>query len=118
VIRREKALSKLTPMPRFVKLNTDALLRMDPASRATMQAARIEMRTLTVTEARALEDLPPLTSEQVAEFVTLFGPAKAPPTIGLPKPGQPAPEPAPKLPAAKSNGKGTLMGDIKDRLLI
>jgi HK97 family phage portal protein len=120
VIRREKALSKLTPMPRFVKLNTDALLRMDPASRAIMQASRIAMRTLTVTEARQLEDLPPLTKEQIAEFVTLFGPAKAPPPVGLPKPGQPAPAPAPPPPppAAKSNGKGTLMGDIKDRLLI
>src|SRR5690349_22002342 len=34
VSRREEALSRLTPGPRFVKLNTDALLRMDPSSRA------------------------------------------------------------------------------------
>jgi HK97 family phage portal protein len=122
VIRREKALSKLTPMPRFVKLNTDALLRMDPASRALMQASRIANRTLTVTEARALEDLPPLTEEQIAEFEKLFGKVDTSGTAGKPAlgPAPPVTPPPPPPPpaAAKSNGNRTLMGDIKDRLLI
>ena len=76
VRRREKNLSKLLPRPRYVKLNTDALLRMDPKSRAELIATRIRSRTLTVTEARALDDLPPLTPEQEAEFVRLFGAPK------------------------------------------
>lgn len=77
--RREKNLSKLLPRPRFVKLNTDALLRMDPETRARVMAERIKARILTPTEARALDNLPPLTAEQEAEFVRLFGAPKEPP---------------------------------------
>ena len=61
VIRRETALSKLLPRPRFVKLNTAALLRMDDAMRANVFQARIASRTMTPNEARALENMPPLT---------------------------------------------------------
>ncbi len=79
VSRREKNLSKLLPRPRFVKLNTDALLRMDPETRAKVMGERIKWRILTPSEARAKDNLPPLTSEQEAEFVRLFGPPKATP---------------------------------------
>jgi len=79
IIRREKALSRLTPRPRFVKLNTDALLRMDPKARAEMFRTQIESRTLTPSEARELEDRPPFTDAQLAEFDRLFGPPKAAP---------------------------------------
>ena len=72
VSRREKNLSKLTAAPRFVKLNTDALLRMDPMARATAIKTRIDSRTLTPDEARTLEDLPPLTEDQIASFERLF----------------------------------------------
>lgn len=72
VIRREKNLSKLLLQPRFVKLNTDALLRLDPETRALVIGKRIDQRTLTVTEARALDNLPPLTAAQEAEFARLF----------------------------------------------
>lgn len=71
--RREKNLSKLLPRPRFVKLNTDALLRMDPETRTRVMVERIKSRIMTVTEARALDNLPPLSPEQEAEFTRLFG---------------------------------------------
>jgi HK97 family phage portal protein len=76
-IRREKNLSKLLPRPRFVKLNTDALLRMDPEAREKVISSRVAQRRLTVTEARALDNLPPLTFEQEAEFDRLFGAPRA-----------------------------------------
>ncbi len=74
VIRRETALSKLLPRPRFVKLNTAALLRMDDAMRANVFQARIASRTMTPNEARALENMPPLTDAQIAEFDRLWPP--------------------------------------------
>lgn len=84
VVRREAALSSLTSRPRFVKLNSNALLRMDPQTRAATLKARIDARTLTPNEARALEDLPPLTDDQLAEFDRLFGGPKTPPTPTAP----------------------------------
>jgi HK97 family phage portal protein len=77
VSRREKNLTKLLSAPRFVKLNTDALLRMDPEKRAQMMDEAIEHRRMTVTEARELDNRPPLTPEQEAEFVRLFGAPRA-----------------------------------------
>jgi len=78
VFRREAALSDLTSRPRFVKLNTDALLRMDPQTRAQVLKLQIDSRTLAPSEARELEDRPPFTPEQLAEFSTLFGNDKSP----------------------------------------
>jgi HK97 family phage portal protein len=88
ITRRENALTTLTPRPQFVKLNTDVLLRMDPATRAATIAARINSRTLAPSEARELEDRPPLTESQMAEFDRLFGApgAKAPLPVGAAKP--------------------------------
>lgn len=88
VSRREDAFSRgLVSGPRFVKLNADALLRMDPEARARTIASQITSRTLTPSEARALEDRPPLTEEQYAEFDRLFGSRTAPtppPTTAVP----------------------------------
>jgi len=42
-----------------VKLNTDALLRMDPQARALMIDMRIKNKTLTNSEARDLDNLAP-----------------------------------------------------------
>lgn len=85
VKRREDALSNLTSKPRFVKLNTDALLRMDPQTRAQVLKLRIDSRTLTPTEARALDDMPPLTDAQISEFDRLFGKGtQAQPTTAIP----------------------------------
>lgn len=79
VMRRETALSKLLPAPRFVKLNSSALLRMDDQTRASVIQAKIASRTLAPSEARALDNLPPLTEEQMAEFDRLFGAANKQP---------------------------------------
>lgn len=83
IIRRERTFSRrLVPRPRFVKLNTDALLRMDPKTRAEMLQLQINSRQRTPDEARALDNLPPLTEDQYAQFERLFGartqPAPAP----------------------------------------
>jgi HK97 family phage portal protein len=89
VVRRENALTRLLPVPRYVKLNTDSLLRMDPKARAEQFALQIDSRTLAPSEARAKEDRPPFTESQLAEFDRLFGaprtnpqPASAPVTVG------------------------------------
>lgn len=79
VVRREDALSDLTSRPRYVKLNTDALLRMDPKARAEMFKIKIDSRQIAPSEVRALEELEPFTPEQIAEF-DHFWPPKAAPT--------------------------------------
>jgi len=83
IIRREKKMSALwLPAPRYIKLNTDALLRMDPKTRAELVKTRIDSRTLTPDEARRYEDQMPLTDADYAQFERLFGnpnpPAMAP----------------------------------------
>ncbi|MFE3762278.1 phage portal protein [Streptomyces sp. NPDC059104] len=80
IIRREDALSSLTSRPRFVKLNTDALLRMDPQTRAAMLRTQIESRQLAPSEARELEDRQPFTESQLSEFDRLFGTKNPAPT--------------------------------------
>jgi HK97 family phage portal protein len=85
IIRREDALSGLTSRPRYVKLNTDALLRMDPKTRAEMFKIRIESRTLAPSEVRELENEPPFTDAQLAEFERLFGPPKTTPASSPPQ---------------------------------
>ncbi|MEU5707884.1 phage portal protein [Streptomyces flaveolus] len=85
--RREDAFSrKLVSGPRFVKLNTDALLRMDPEARARTIGAQITNRVLAPSEARALDNRPPFTEDQLAEFDRLFGSRSVPtpPTTAVP----------------------------------
>lgn len=72
VIRRESSLSALLADPVRVRFNTKALLRMDPAAAVAMLNSQIASRTVTVTEARELDQRPPLTPEQEAEFARLF----------------------------------------------
>jgi HK97 family phage portal protein len=72
IIRRELALGTLLPQPRFVKLNTNALLRMDPQTQALVTQTKIDSRSMTPDEARELDDRPPLTEEQMAQFERLF----------------------------------------------
>lgn len=72
VIRREAALSRLTPRPRFVKLNTDALLRMDLKARYEAHNIATGGRPFLVpSEIRAMENRPPFTPEQEAELARL-----------------------------------------------
>ncbi|MEU8213988.1 phage portal protein [Micromonospora sp. NPDC049044] len=73
IIRRENKLTKLTPSPQYVKLNSDALLRMDPKTRAEMNEIKIRSRQLTPSESREQDNLPPYTDSQLAEFDRLFG---------------------------------------------
>lgn len=82
VARREDAWSfGLLSNPRYVKLNTNALLRMDPGAQGRLLDAAILSRRLTVDEARELDNRPPLTDTQIAEFAALFGaPRTAPVT--------------------------------------
>lgn len=88
IVRRETALSTLLPRPRFVKLNTNALLRMDPETQAKVIGSRIQSRTLTVTEARELYNLSPLTTAQEEEFARLLGgPRTAPADPQVPAAG-------------------------------
>jgi HK97 family phage portal protein len=84
IYRRELRLSKLLPQPRYVKLNTDALLRMDPQTRAEVIQMRINSRTLAPSEGRELDNLPPLTEAQMAEFDRFWPPKPAQPTTGQP----------------------------------
>lgn len=74
IIRRERALSRLLPAPRYVKLNTDALLRMDPLTRAQLIETQINSRTLAPSEARELDNREPFTPEQLAEFDRFWPP--------------------------------------------
>ncbi|MGW0805959.1 phage portal protein [Nonomuraea sp. NPDC002799] len=81
VSRREDAITRgLVPGPRYVKLNRSALLAMDPEARARTIQTRIDARTLAPSEARELEDLPPFTPGQLAEFDRLFGVPRTQPT--------------------------------------
>lgn len=91
LIRREVALSKLLPAPRFVKFNTDALLRMDPAAVVATLKTEIDARMRTPNEARALRNLAPLTDAQLAEFDRLFPTRSASPSAAPTAPtGAPA----------------------------
>lgn len=80
IIRREAALTRTLASPRFVKLNSDALLRMDPKTRAETFDLQIKSRILAPSEARELDDRQPFTEAQMAEFDRLFGRPKTEPT--------------------------------------
>ncbi|MDX8050410.1 phage portal protein [Lentzea sp. BCCO 10_0798] len=82
VVRREAGLSRMVPKPRFVKLNSDAILRMDPETRAKVLGQKVKDRLLSPSEARAIDNLPPYTEEQYAEFERLFGRPNTKPTAG------------------------------------
>jgi HK97 family phage portal protein len=93
VIRREAALSKLVPSSRYVKLNTDAILRMDTETRVATQAVQIAARTLAPSEAREQENKPPFTAAQKQEFIDLFGDPGAQPAVAAGPAGKPKPKP-------------------------
>jgi len=86
IFRRERALSTLLPQPRYVKLNTDSLLRMDPLTRAQYMQTLVGSRLRAPDEMREIDNLPPLTDEQVAQMLLLDPPK-------YPKPLSPGAEP-------------------------
>ncbi len=81
LVRRENALSRLTPVPQFCKFNRGALLATDLHTRYTAHAIGIAGKFLTPDEARSIEDRPPLTPEEKAELALVplvVGPTGAP----------------------------------------
>ncbi|MGH3846847.1 MAG: phage portal protein, partial [Pseudonocardiaceae bacterium] len=100
VIRRENSLNKLLPNRQFVKINTDALLRMDPKTRAEIIAAQIASRVLSPSEARLLEDRPPMSESQSAEF-DRFWPLRPAPGAAPPAPAAPSAPSPPEISSAR-----------------
>lgn len=76
VIRREFWLSRLLPTPRYVKLNTDALLRMDPLTRQQLLRSQLEGWQITNTEARGLDNRAPLSTADLDEMTEIYGSPK------------------------------------------
>jgi HK97 family phage portal protein len=68
VIRRERALSRLTGPGRFVKLNVGGLLRTDLLTRYRSYAIGLRNGVLALDEPRELEDRLPLTAEQLQQL--------------------------------------------------
>lgn len=79
-VRFEEALSALMPRPQYAKFNIDAIVRADLLTR--MQAHEIATRVGLETndEARDIEDRPPLTTDQKAEWVDTYRKAATPTT--------------------------------------
>src|SRR5262249_25104239 len=100
LIWREAALSNILVQPRYMKFNTDALLRLDPGARAAMFKTLIDARMRAPLEARELAPLPPFADDQLAEFDRLFGLAANGNIYAPPDPYAPGAPPAPALPPA------------------
>lgn len=81
ITRRERALSRAIVRPRFVKFDTEAFLRLDPQTLATMLGGQITSRQLAPSEARAISNRMPFTADQIEEFNVLFG--KSQPAPGM-----------------------------------
>ena len=56
LVRIEKAFDRLLPRPQFSRFNRNAFLRSDPVTRSEVVDRRLRNETMTVNEARALED--------------------------------------------------------------
>lgn len=89
--RREAKLSTLLPAPRFVKLNTDSILRLDPQTRNAVMLAQVAGKTLAPSEMRALNNRPDFTEAQIQEFYDL-GIVSSPPVAGAAAQDTTAPE--------------------------
>jgi HK97 family phage portal protein len=88
VVRREAALSTLVQAPRYVKLNTKALMRLDPLTQAQMLDLLVRGKQLAPSEAREFDDRPPFTQAQIDELDHFFPPT-APPLAPAPVDGVP-----------------------------
>jgi HK97 family phage portal protein len=103
ITRRENSISGgLLPKPRYIKFNTNSLLRMDPASSAAMLKLQIDSRVLAPSEARALDNRAPFTQAQKDEFDE-FWPAKSA-TAPTAEPGQSNDTTAPPQEGQSDNG--------------
>jgi HK97 family phage portal protein len=73
VKRRERALTRLTPGDRYTKLNRSAVLAMDDKTCVDVHAIYVNNRIMTPDQVRDIEDMPPLTEGDYAQFDRLFG---------------------------------------------
>lgn len=73
--RLERGLSRLMPLKQFIKFNIDATMRVDLKTRTEVIGAQIADGRLSVNEARALEDNPPVTG---GDFHNVPAPTAAP----------------------------------------
>jgi HK97 family phage portal protein len=73
VYRREEELTLLLPAPRYVKLNTKALLRMDPETQQKVLRSQLETWQLTLAEVRDLDDRRMLDKAQIDEMEKIYG---------------------------------------------
>lgn len=69
LVRIEEALSVFLPDGVRASFATDALVRVDLKTRTDAMASALDIGVLTLDEARALEDRPPLTDRQVADWL-------------------------------------------------
>lgn len=75
ITRRELTWStRLLAAPRFVKFNTDAILRMDAKGKLEMIAAGTDAGLYTIDEGRGFLNLEPLTQEQLDKQALIKGP--------------------------------------------
>lgn len=72
--RFEEALSGLLPRPQYARFNLDAVSRADLMTRMNAHDVALRAGLETNDEARALEERPPLTPEQITQWQTLYGP--------------------------------------------
>lgn len=81
IVRLEEYWSnKAFPQPWKMKLNTDALLRLDPQGKADLMVKLNAMKARTPTELRRLDNLGPYDDQQIAELGTFA-------QMGKPAPG-------------------------------
>lgn len=83
--RLEESLTACLPRPQYVRFNLDALARADLKTR--MEAHEIALRTgmETNAEGRALEERPPLTSDEIAEWQANYRSTSPTITVTAPK---------------------------------
>lgn len=64
MVRVERKLTNLLARPQIVKFNRNAFLRADAETRSQIVDRRLKNKTMTINEARALEDEPPFAGEE------------------------------------------------------
>jgi HK97 family phage portal protein len=100
-VNRQDSLTRLLPQPRYVLLDTDALLRMDPQTLQDVLRSKIEGRQMTNAEARAVDNRKPLTKSDKDEFIEIYGLPKprSQPVVNLDPSGSVDPAGLPPAPA-------------------
>jgi HK97 family phage portal protein len=67
LVRIERAFTKMLPRPQFARFNRNAFLRSDPEGRSVIVDRRLRNQTMTVNEARAIEDEQPFPGDEFDE---------------------------------------------------